>query len=139
MKEFLPPSTTCSLQLLADEVKSNTRWLVFQHIEEASQYPLGFGQWLQALSYALSSPREIALVGDPTAADTRALLAVLRDGYRPHQVVALGAPTEETPTVPLLRQRTPVDGRATAYVCVRMVCQLPITSSKELRSALERA
>jgi uncharacterized protein YyaL (SSP411 family) len=26
-----------------------------------SQYPLGFGQWLQALSYALSKPREIAI------------------------------------------------------------------------------
>jgi uncharacterized protein YyaL (SSP411 family) len=26
-----------------------------------SQYPLGFGQWLQALAYALSKPREIAI------------------------------------------------------------------------------
>ena len=59
------------------------------------QYPLGFGQWLQALSYALAGPREIALVGDPAAADTRALLAVLREGYRPHQVVAMGDPAEE--------------------------------------------
>ena len=42
-----------------------------------SQYPLGFGQWLQALSYALSQPREIAIVGDPQAADTQALLSVV--------------------------------------------------------------
>jgi hypothetical protein len=32
-----------------------------------AQYPLGFGQWLQALSYALSEPREVAIVGDPGA------------------------------------------------------------------------
>ncbi len=56
-----------------------------------SQYPLGFGKWLQALTYALSHPRQIAIVGDPDATDTQALLRVVLDGYRPFQVVALGA------------------------------------------------
>jgi uncharacterized protein len=56
-----------------------------------SQYPLGFGQWLQALSYTLAKPREIAIVGDPDSADTQALLRIARDGYRPFQVIALGA------------------------------------------------
>jgi uncharacterized protein YyaL (SSP411 family) len=103
----------------------------------AGQYPLGFGQWLQALSYALSSPREIALVGDPSAADTRALLAVLRDGYRPNQVVALAVSGGEGFPVPILRYRTPVDGRATAYVCVKMVCQPPVTDLEALQALLK--
>jgi uncharacterized protein len=101
---------------------------------QMAQYPLGFGQWLQALCYALASPREVALVGDPSAADTRALLAVLRDGYRPHQVVALGDLSEGTPVVPLLRYRTCVDGRATAYVCVKRVCQPPVTDPEALQA-----
>jgi hypothetical protein len=29
------------------------------------RYPLGLGQWLQALAYALSKPREIAIIGSP--------------------------------------------------------------------------
>ncbi|MBU0512031.1 MAG: thioredoxin domain-containing protein, partial [Chloroflexi bacterium] len=37
-----------------------------------SQYPLGFAQWLLALDYALARPREIAIIGEPEAADTRA-------------------------------------------------------------------
>ena len=53
-----------------------------------AQYPLGFGQWLQALGYALSQPREIAVIGDPQAVDTRTLLNVVRDSYRPFQVMA---------------------------------------------------
>jgi hypothetical protein len=101
-----------------------------------ARYPLGFGQWLQALSFALSSPREVALVGAPSAADTRALLGVLRDGYRPHQVVALGDPSETAVGVPIVRYRTPVNGRAAAYVCVRMVCQPPITEPEGLRTQL---
>ena len=100
------------------------------------QYPLGFAHWLQALSYDLAPPREIALVGDPEAGDTRALLSILSEGYRPHQVVAVGEPGGGETSVPILRHRTPVDGRATAYVCVRMVCQPPVTESKELSRLL---
>lgn len=60
--------------------------------ETMSQYALRFGQWLQAAAYALSKPREIAIVGDPGSADTQALLEIVREGYRPFQVVALGPP-----------------------------------------------
>jgi len=49
-----------------------------------AQYPLGFGQWLQALAYALSKPREIAIVGDPDSYDTQALLSIVHHGYRPY-------------------------------------------------------
>jgi uncharacterized protein YyaL (SSP411 family) len=70
-----------------------------------AQYLLGFGQWLQALAYALSKPWEIAIVGDPEAADTQALLSVVRSGYRPFQVMALGAPNVRPPVVPLLQNR----------------------------------
>ncbi len=100
------------------------------------QYPLGFGQWLQALAYALSKPREIAIVGDPDSADTQALLNVVRDGYRPFQVVALGAPDAQSPAVPLLQDRGLVDGHATAYVCRDFACQAPVTTPLELEELL---
>jgi uncharacterized protein YyaL (SSP411 family) len=102
-----------------------------------SQYPLGFGQWLQALAYALSKPREIAIVGDPGSDDTKALLDIVRDGHRPFQVVALGAPHAEPPAVPLLQDRGLVDGRATAYVCRAFACQAPVTEAEGLRTVLE--
>jgi len=57
------------------------------------QYPLGFGQWLQSLSYALSQPRKIAIVGELEAEDTQALLSLVRSGYQAFQVMALGAPS----------------------------------------------
>jgi hypothetical protein len=75
-----------------------------------SQCPLGFGQWFQALTHALSKPREIAIVGDPDSADTQALLSVVRDGYRLFQEVALGLPTTKLPAVPLLQDRGLVEG-----------------------------
>jgi uncharacterized protein YyaL (SSP411 family) len=103
-----------------------------------AQYPLGFGQWLQALSYALSQPREIAIIGDPEGVDTQALLGAVRGGYWPFQVVAIGVPGSQPAAVPLLQDRGLVDGQAAAYVCRGFVCQAPVTEPEELLSLLER-
>jgi uncharacterized protein YyaL (SSP411 family) len=97
-----------------------------------AQYPLGFAQWLIALNYALSRPREIAIVGHPEAADTRALLDACMAGYRPHQIVALGAPGTGASAVPLLQDRDQIDSRATAYVCVDFTCRPPVTAPEAL-------
>jgi uncharacterized protein YyaL (SSP411 family) len=104
-----------------------------------SQYPLGFGQWLQALAYVLSQPLEIAIVGDPDSPDTQALLSVVRNGYRPFKVVALGAPRSEgaqVPAVTLLQDRGLLDGQAAAYVCRNLACQAPVTEPEALADHL---
>jgi uncharacterized protein YyaL (SSP411 family) len=102
-----------------------------------ARYPLGFAQWLIALDYALSHPREVAIVGDPEAADARALLDACTTGYRPHQIVALGASETEASVVPLLQDRNLIEGRATAYVCVDFTCRPPVTDPVTLRTLLK--
>ena len=102
----------------------------------AARHPLAFGQWLIAIDYALSHPKEIAIIGDPQAADTRTLLETCTAGYRPHQVVAVGALGREAERVPLLRDRAQIDGRATAYVCVDFTCYPPVTTAAELERLL---
>jgi uncharacterized protein len=107
------------------------------------QYPLGFGQWLVALNYALSRPLEIAIVGQPGAPDTRALVEVATAGFRPHQVVAVGDSGQEVAAVPLLADRPAVDGpsgegkRAAAYVCQHFTCHAPVTEPEGLKALLE--
>jgi len=102
-----------------------------------AKYPLGFAHWLIALDYALSHPREIAIVGNPEASDTRTLLDVCTTGYRPHQIVALGASDAETSAVPLLQDRSQIDGRAIAYVCVDFACRAPVTDPEALQALLK--
>jgi len=101
----------------------------------AATYPTAFARWLCALDFALAAPREVAIVGDPTSAEVRALLEVLWGAYRPNQVVALARPGE-TPVVPLLEGRTALDGRATAFVCERFACRLPVTEPADLAAQL---
>ena len=102
----------------------------------ALQYPTAFAQWLQALWFAVGGALEIAIVGDPQAPDTQALLAEVQRPYRPHQVVALARPGAAELIIPLLAERTLVDGKATAYVCQHFVCQLPVTEVAALREQL---
>ncbi len=101
----------------------------------AGAYPTAFAHWLCALDFALAAPREVAIVGDPRAGDTRALLEVAAKPYRPNQVLAVGRPGEDSP-VPLLAGREPVAGRATAYVCEHFACRTPVTGPAELAALL---
>jgi uncharacterized protein YyaL (SSP411 family) len=101
-----------------------------------SQYPSGFGHWLNAASFILGEPREIALVGSTD--ELGPLLEVVRRGYRPFQVVAAGTEAEGA-SVPLLRDRPRAGGRATAYVCRKFVCQAPVNDPRELARQLELA
>jgi uncharacterized protein YyaL (SSP411 family) len=98
-----------------------------------SQYPSGFAQWLNAASFILSAPQEIALIGSDE--EIAPLLEVVRKGYRPFQVVAAGDEGAE-PTLPLLENRPRVDGKGSAYVCEKFVCQAPVTDPEELERQL---
>ena len=96
--------------------------------EVAPEHPAAFGHLLQALDFHLAPVREVALVGD----DIRALERVVRGSFRPHLVLAGGDPDG----VPLLEGRTPVDGRAAAYVCEGFACRRPVTDPSELEALL---
>jgi uncharacterized protein YyaL (SSP411 family) len=99
-----------------------------------SRAPTGFGYALSALDFYLASTCEVAVVGDPAAADTRTLAAQVWNRYLPHVVLAGGKP--DSPAVPLLEGRTMLDGRAAAYVCERFVCRRPVTDPEELAAQL---
>jgi len=100
------------------------------------RYPLGFAQWLTALEYALAETREIAIVGALGTAEADALLNVCLDGFRPHQVLAVGDAEQGDYPVPLLRGRKRIDDKATAYVCVDFTCRQPVTDPQILQEVL---
>jgi hypothetical protein len=104
----------------------------------AAQHPTGFAQWLQAYQLASAPIVEVAIVGDPEANDTKALLEIARKGRQPGRVVASSA-TPGSSAVPLLHDRAAIDGAATAYVCLGFACQRPTGDPRELARQLEAA
>jgi uncharacterized protein YyaL (SSP411 family) len=99
--------------------------------------PTGFGHALGALDLYVSAAKEVAIVGDPSADDTRRLVDEVWQRFQPNRVLAVATPGDDaTRMVPLLADRPQVDGRATAYVCERFVCQRPVTDPSELAELL---
>jgi len=119
-----------------------------------------FAGWAAAVGEALvAGPAEVAIVGVPDDAGTRALERVARMSTSPGAVVAVGqpevaaagqdesaaAPDEPAavgppgpgePWVPLLAGRPLREGRATAYVCRQFVCAAPVTDPEALAAQL---
>ncbi|WP_246365302.1 thioredoxin domain-containing protein [Nonomuraea rhodomycinica] len=98
-----------------------------------------FAGWgLAVARAALDGPVEVAVVGPPDDARTRALHheALLADA--PGLVVALGSPgadaAQDGPA--LLEGRGLVGGAPAAYVCRGFTCRMPVTTPEELRREL---
>jgi uncharacterized protein len=107
--------------------------------EQMAGAPTGFGQALSALDLYLSPVREVAIVGDPSGDDTRRLVdEVTVRRFLPNHVLAVASPQDQEAagTVALLEGRAPRNGRATAYVCERFACRLPVTDSEALAAQL---
>jgi uncharacterized protein len=118
--------------------------------ERMQQAPTGYGEMLRALERYAQGPQEVAVVGSVEEDATQRLLAVYRERWRPGSVLAVGLPsdaadhTPETGTtatpnthpIPLLHDRSRVDGEPAAYVCRRFACARPVTAPDELRALL---
>ena len=111
-----------------------------------AQAPGGTGQWLAALDFYLSLPKEIVIVGPRSDPRTQALLDTVFHCYLPNRVVMGaedgvqnlgGAEASFSTVLPLLEQRGLVEGKPTAYVCQHYVCQLPVTDPEGLAGQLE--
>jgi uncharacterized protein YyaL (SSP411 family) len=105
------------------------------------RYSSAFGRLLGALDFHLSTPKEIAVVGQVESEEARALLREVWARYLPNKVVALAAEGDAraAEVIPLLRDRPAINGCATAYVCEHYTCQQPATSAAELASQLSPA
>jgi uncharacterized protein YyaL (SSP411 family) len=103
-----------------------------------ASHPLAFGQMLVAVDFYLSPVQEFAVVGDPSAEDTRRALRALRTRFLPNRVLALkpaaGAPDHLDELLPLLAGKSS-GGPVTVYVCQNFTCQEPLVGAEAVEQA----
>jgi uncharacterized protein YyaL (SSP411 family) len=100
----------------------------------AASHPNGFAHLLGAIERVVTSPIEIAIVGDPEDERTHALQREVRGRLLPASVTLTGATAEGSP---LLAGREARGGAPTAYVCEHYACRQPVTDAEELRAQLD--
>jgi uncharacterized protein YyaL (SSP411 family) len=103
--------------------------------------PQALPEMLCALERVLETPKQVVLVGTPSAADFTELVAVCHERLGARRTLLAMNPRDDTDS--WLRERAPwladmqmINGRATAYVCENFTCQAPVTVAAELRKQL---
>jgi uncharacterized protein YyaL (SSP411 family) len=104
-----------------------------------AQSPQAAGQMLIALDFFLGPVDEVVIAGAPQREDTRAVLRLLREQFRPLQVVALQPgkddPAELETVVPLVTGKL-VEEEVTLYLCRDFTCHAPAVGLEAARKAL---
>ncbi len=91
--------------------------------------PMALSEMLLAVDFYLDTPKEIVIVTAGPTEEAEPLLARLRSTFLPNRVLAVvveGRDLRSLATlVPLVEAKVARDGKPTAYVCERRVCELP--------------
>ena len=98
------------------------------------EQPFGFANMLCAVDFYTQKPREIVVVGSPTA--RAALLERVRGTYLPNRTLTVvdAARGESLPS--LLQGKGELHGKPTVYVCHNMTCSAPVTEWADVEALL---
>ncbi|MCX8278077.1 MAG: thioredoxin domain-containing protein [Dehalococcoidia bacterium] len=100
------------------------------HMEQA---PSSVTSWLAAVDLLRSNAQEVVLVGDEADPVISGMKRELWAEFAPNTVLAgLHSVPDGSERSPLLKGRSQVNGKATAFVCENYACKLPVTSVAEL-------
>jgi Highly conserved protein containing a thioredoxin domain len=102
-----------------------------------ARYPSAFGNMLGCADMLVNGAVELAIVGDPSHEDFRALERTAAERYVPSLVLAGGAPRNDD-VIALMSGREARGGHATAYVCRNYTCEEPATTRAQLDEQLQR-
>ncbi len=91
--------------------------------------------------FAFGPAYEVVITGDAEAADTIAMLEALNLNYHPNKVTLFRPIGNQKPSITELaeftKSQTPIDGKATAYVCKDYTCSAPTTDINEMLTLLQ--
>jgi len=128
--------TLMNLQRLAqilnrEDLRVSAEDLLTAFAPRLTAAPMALPQMLAACEFRLGQPRQIILVGDRDAGDTRALLRALHARFVPHRMVLLVDSPEARDAlaggIPAIAAMERLEGRASAYVCRNYTCQMPVS------------
>ncbi|MGY5860102.1 MAG: thioredoxin domain-containing protein [Candidatus Thorarchaeota archaeon] len=103
---------------------------------EIKRAPSAFSMMLLALDFAIGPSFEIVVAGNPENEDTQEMIQQIRGKFIPRKVVLLRGTEEQSQAVtelaPFTKFHEPLDGKATAHVCIDHNCKLPTTDLKRM-------
>jgi uncharacterized protein YyaL (SSP411 family) len=101
----------------------------------------GMGQsfMLMALLHSQAKSKEVVIVDSPGSRDTKQMLNAVRNKFMPFTTSILYSEKHRDilNIIPYLEDYSPIEDKATAYVCENYSCKPPVTSANELDQLLQ--
>jgi uncharacterized protein YyaL (SSP411 family) len=108
--------------------------------KEVVSFPMAYTQLLIALDFMFGPTQEIVIAGDPSLETTQAMVKAVRKRFLPNKIVLLypdGPDGQRLVEIsPFVENMTPIEKKATAYVCQQYACKTPITDATQLEKIL---
>jgi uncharacterized protein YyaL (SSP411 family) len=104
------------------------------------QQPLAAGQFLIALDWYLGPVDQVAVIGRRSDSATQHVLAIIRQAFRPRQVLAVHDPDEGPPSdlIPWLAGKVACQDTVTVYRCRDFQCQAPLIGPEMVEQAFRQ-
>lgn len=128
--------------LLFSEFEETDFWrttidrLVGGNMSLITQYPLGFGQWLQALDFLQSARTQVVLMWPGKEPAPQEFLEETWKAFVPNLVLAGANSTSSGIHPGILRNKSLVNRSLTAYVCLNFTCHAPLSTLQDYKNAL---
>lgn len=119
-----------------DEYRQAARRVMQSITESMGHLPDVYHHMLWVVAGEVVPSREVAIVGDRDAPETRALLEGLWGAYLPGMALAVGRGEDSGLMIGLLRGREAVEGRTTVYVCENYRCFQPVFTPEAMMALL---
>ncbi len=128
-------------------LRNNPQWtemarrLVESFSEAINRYPPALPLMLTAWQDLNIKSSQVVIAGKRGAADTEALLRIVESDFNRSRLLLLADGGENqaylAERLPFLDTVTPLEGKATAYVCADFTCKLPLTDPEALLRQLK--
>ena len=131
-------------QMTDDSILKKMLATMIRHIgAHVQQAPHAMPLMMAAIDFFLSTPKQIVIAGRRDSADTRKFLEEIARRYLPNKILLLadgGSNQEYLATrLSFLASITPLENKATAFVCENYTCDLPTNDINRFITMFDRS
>ncbi|XP_029456500.1 spermatogenesis-associated protein 20 isoform X2 [Rhinatrema bivittatum] len=108
--------------------------------ERLLKLPVSLTEMVRALMAYHQTLKQVIICGNPKEEDTRKLIKTVQTTYAPHKILILADGIQKGflyRNLSFLNSLERKKGKATAYVCEKFACSLPVDSIKDLQKVLQ--
>jgi uncharacterized protein YyaL (SSP411 family) len=124
-----------------EKIQTHAKDIFLTFREPLEQSPLEYTQMLCAVEFHLRSPMQV-VIASKNIEEAQAFAVEISRNFLPNKIIIFSqlgvADYELFNRIPLIKDKVPVKGKPTVYICENYTCKVPITDLEDLKRVLSR-